>query len=187
MFAENILALFGENILIFRIICRIYIIMRHKFLNLKLDKIDLAILAALQNSGRISNSDLADQVGLSQSACLRRVKGLEKEGVIEKYIAVMNQTAAGLPDNVFVQITVEKQTKELLTEFERIVKNCPQIMECYLMSGDSDYMLRVIVSDASDYEKLHMEVLTTLPGVSQIKSNFSLRTVMKKNVIPFGL
>ena len=161
--------------------------MRHKFLNLKLDKIDLAILETLQNDGRISNSDLSDKIGLSQSACLRRVKGLEKEGVIEGYVAIMDQSAAGLPDNVFVQITVEKQTKELLSEFERIVKDCPQIMECYLMSGDADYMLRVIVSDASDYERLHMDVLTTLPGVSQIKSNFSLRTVTKKNDIPFNL
>ncbi|MDA7569289.1 Lrp/AsnC family transcriptional regulator [Emcibacteraceae bacterium] len=161
--------------------------MRHKFRNLKLDRIDHAILDYLQNDGRISNSDLADRVGLSQSACLRRVKSLEAEGVIEGYAATVNQTAADLPDNVFVQITVEKQTKELLTEFERIVRDCPQIMECYLMSGDADYMLRVIVSDASDYEKLHMDVLTALPGVSQIKSNFSLRTVTKKNDIPFNL
>ena len=161
--------------------------MRHKFQNLKLDKIDHAIIDALQNDGRISNADLAEKVGLSQSACLRRVKSLEQEGVIEKYVAVVDQRAADLPDNVFVQITVEKQTKELLTEFERIVRECPQIMECYLMSGDADYMLRVVVSDASDYERLHMDVLTTLPGVSQIKSNFSLRTVTKKNDIPFGV
>ena len=161
--------------------------MRDKFRNLQLDKIDLAIIDNLQKDGRISNSDLADKVGLSQSACLRRVKGLETQGVIEGYVAVMDQTAAGLPDNVFVQITVEKQTKELLGEFERLVKDCPQIMECYLMSGDADYLLRVIVSDASDYEKLHMDVLTTLPGVSQIKSNFSLRTATKKNDIPFNL
>lgn len=161
--------------------------MRHKFLNLKLDKIDHAIITNLQNDGRISNADLADRVGLSQSACIRRVKSLEKDGVIEGYVAVMDQTAAGLPDNVFVQITVERQTKELLNEFEKIVHDCPQIMECYLMSGDADYLLRVIVSDASDYEKLHMDVLTALPGVSQIKSNFSLRTVTKKNDIPFNI
>ena len=126
-------------------------------------------------------------MGLSQSACLRRVKALEKQGIIEGYVAVMDQAAAGLTDNVFVQITVEKQTKELLFEFEKIVRQCPQIIECYLMSGDADYLLRVIVSDASDYEKLHMDVLTTLPGVSNIKSNFSLRTVTKKNEIPFNL
>lgn len=161
--------------------------MRHKFLNIKLDKIDHAIIKYLQNDGRISNSDLSEKVGLSQSACLRRVKGLEKQGIIEGYVAVMDQAAAGLTDNVFVQVTVEKQTKELLLEFEKIVRQCPQIMECYLMSGDADYLLRVIVSDASDYEKLHMDVLTTLPGVSNIKSNFSLRTVTKKNDIPFNL
>ena len=161
--------------------------MRHKFLNIKLDKIDHAVIKYLQNDGRISNSDLSEKVGLSQSACLRRVKALEKQGIIEGYVAVMDQAAAGLTDNVFVQITVEKQTKELLFEFEKIVRQCPQIIECYLMSGDADYLLRVIVSDASDYEKLHMDVLTTLPGVSNIRSNFSLRTVTKKNEIPFNL
>ena len=161
--------------------------MRHKFLNIKLDKIDHAVIKYLQNDGRISNTDLSEKVGLSQSACLRRVKALEKQGIIEGYVAVMDQAAAGLTDNVFVQITVEKQTKELLFEFEKIVRQCPQIIECYLMSGDADYLLRVIVSDASDYEKLHMDVLTTLPGVSNIKSNFSLRTVTKKNEIPFNL
>ena len=159
--------------------------MRHKFRNIRFDKIDHAILDSLQNNGRISNNDLADKVGLSPSACLRRVKSLEANGVIDQYVALIHQSAAGLPDNVFVQITVEKQTKEKLAEFEKKVRQCPQIMECYLMSGDADYLLRVVVSDASDYERLHMDVLTALPGVSQIKSNFSLRTVTKKTSIPF--
>ncbi len=159
--------------------------MRHKFLNIRFDKIDLAILESLQNNGRISNNDLAELIGLSPSACLRRVKSLEESGVIDQYVALVQQSAAGLPDDVFVQITVEKQTREKLAEFERKVRECPQIMECYLMSGDADYLLRVVVSDASDYEHLHMEVLTALPGVSQIKSNFSLRTVTKKTSIPF--
>ncbi|WP_210414181.1 Lrp/AsnC family transcriptional regulator [Luteithermobacter gelatinilyticus] len=154
---------------------------------MKLDKIDHAILDELQKNGRISNADLADRVGLSQSACLRRVKALEEHHVIKGYSTIVDQSAAGLPDNVFVQITVEKQTKEKLAEFERKVRECPQIMECYLMSGDADYLLRVIVADASDYERLHMDVLTALPGVSQIKSNFSLRTVTKNTTIPFGL
>lgn len=159
--------------------------MRHKFRNISFDKIDLAILDSLQNNGRISNNDLANRVGLSPSACLRRVKSLEASGVIDHYVALVHQAAAGLPDNVFVQITVEKQTKEKLAEFEIKVRECPQIMECYLMSGDADYLLRVVVSDASDYERLHMDVLTALPGVSQVKSNFSLRTVTKKTSVPF--
>ncbi|PCI33795.1 MAG: AsnC family transcriptional regulator [Alphaproteobacteria bacterium] len=159
--------------------------MRHKFRNISFDKIDHAILETLQNKGRISNNDLAEHVGLSASACLRRVKSLENNGVIDGYAALVPQSAAGLPDNVFVQITVEKQTKEKLAEFEKKVRQCPQIMECYLMSGDADYLLRVVVADASDYERLHMDVLTALPGVSQIKSNFSLRTVTKKSAIPF--
>jgi len=153
--------------------------------NIKLDKIDHAIIRTLQNDGRISNADLADQVGLSQSACLRRVKSLEENNILKQYVALVDQGAAGLPDNVFVQVTVEKQTREKLIEFEKQVQDCPQIMECYLMSGDADYLLRVIVADASDYERLHMDVLTALPGVSQIKSNFSLRTVTKKTRIPF--
>jgi len=159
--------------------------MRHKFRNIKLDKIDYAILDSLQNEGRISNNDLAGQVGLSPSACLRRVKSLETCGIIDRYVAMIDQSAADLPDNVFVQITVEKQTKEKLAAFEKKVKECPKIMECYLMSGDADYLLRVIVADATDYERLHMDVLTALPGVSQIKSNFSLRTVTKKTSVPF--
>lgn len=159
--------------------------MQHKFRNRRFDKIDLAILDSLQKSGRISNNDLADKVGLSPSACLRRVKSLEQSGVIDGYVALVQQDAAGLPDNVFVQITMEKQTREKLVEFEKKVRQCPQIMECYLMSGDADYLLRVVVSDASDYERLHMDVLTALPGVSQIKSNFSLRTVTKKTAVPF--
>ncbi len=159
--------------------------MQQKFQNLKLDKIDHAILKYLQKEGRISNSDLSNNVGLSQSACLRRVKSLEDQDVIERYVAIVNQAAAKLAQNVFVQITVEKQTKEKLAEFEKQVKECPQIMECYLMSGDSDYMLRLAVSDASDYERLHMDVLTTLSGVSQIKSSFALRTVKNKNSFPF--
>lgn len=159
--------------------------MRHKFRNINLDRIDYAILDSLQENGRLSNNDLSDKVGLSPSACLRRVKSLEDNGIIDHYVAIVPQSAAGLSDNVFVQITVEKQTKEKLAEFEQRVIQCPQIMECYLMSGDADYLLRVAVSDASDYERLHMDVLTTLPGVSQIKSNFSLRTVAKKTAIPF--
>jgi len=159
--------------------------MRNKFRSLDLDKIDRAILDSLQMNGRMSNNDLADNVGLSPSACLRRVKALEASGVIDHYVAIVNQAAAGLPDNIFVQITVEKQTKEKLAEFERQVRECDQIMECYLMSGDADYLLRVVVSDAADYERIHMDVLTALPGVSQIKSNFSLRSVTKKTAIPF--
>lgn len=155
------------------------------FRNISFDAIDHAILDTLQNNGRISNNDLAEKIGLSPSACLRRVKSLEASGVIDHYVAIVHQSAAGLPDNVFVHVTVEKQTKEKLAEFEKKVRECPQIMECYLMSGDADYLLRVVVSDASDYERLHMDVLTALPGVSQIKSNFSLRTVTKKTAIPF--
>jgi Lrp/AsnC family leucine-responsive transcriptional regulator len=152
--------------------------------NSTFDPIDRAILAALQEDGRLSNVELAERVGLSQSACLRRVRQLEERGVIEDYVAVISQSAAGRPQNVFVQITLEKQQNRDLEAFEKAVVAHPQVLECYLMSGDSDYLLRVIVADASDYERLHNEVLTRLPGVQRLRSSFALRTVMKRTAIP---
>ena len=151
------------------------------------DKIDRAILSALQKDGRTSNVQLAEQIGLSESACLRRVKALEQSGVIDRYVMLMDEAAAGRPDVVFVQVELNSQQKETLRRFEEAVKHVPEIMECYLMSGDQDYMLRVNVRDARDYERVHMEQITSLPGVSRIKSNFTLRTVLKKTEIPLDL
>jgi len=150
------------------------------------DKIDRAILTALQKDGRIPNVQLADKVGLSESACLRRVKALEASGVIDRYVMLMDEAAAGRPDCVFVQVELNNQQKETLRRFEDSVRRVPEIMECYLMSGDQDYMLRVNVKDARDYERVHMEQITGLPGVSRIKSNFTLRTVLKKTEIPLN-
>lgn len=150
---------------------------------MELDPIDRAILEHLQIDGRLSNVDLSKLVGLSESACLRRVKNLEELGVIDQYVMLMNQVAAGKPDNVFVQVTLNSQQQETLHKFEDAVKHVPEVMECYLMSGDQDYMLRVIVRDARDYERIHMQVLTSLPEVSRIKSNFALRKVLKKTQI----
>ncbi|MCK5042375.1 MAG: Lrp/AsnC family transcriptional regulator [Sphingomonadales bacterium] len=149
----------------------------------KLDNIDRAILNNLQNDGRLSNVELSKLVGLSESACLRRVKNLEENDIIGKYVMLMNQAAAGKPDNVFVQVTLNSQQQETLLKFEDAVKHVPEVMECYLMSGDQDYMLRVVVKDARDYERIHMTVLTSLPEVSRIKSNFALRKVLKKTQI----
>lgn len=149
----------------------------------ELDKIDRAILKHLQNDGRLSNVELSKLVGLSESACLRRVKNLEDEQIIGRYAMLMNEAAAGKPDSVFVQVTLESQQQHTLEKFEQAVKTVPEVMECYLMSGDQDYMLRVIVRDARDYERIHMQQLTSLPGVSRIKSNFALRKVLKKTQI----
>ena len=151
---------------------------------MEIDKIDRAILTELQNDGRLANVELANRVGLSESACLRRVKALEKSGVIEGYSMIPNAAALGKPDNVFVQVTLESQKQETLEQFEAAIKTLPEVMECYLMSGDQDYMLRVVVRDSRDYERIHMDQLTRLPGVSRVKSSFALRQVLKNTHIP---
>jgi len=151
---------------------------------MEIDTIDHAILGALQKKGRMSNADLAHQVGLSQSACLRRVRTLEQAGIIEGYTALLNQKVSGRPQSVFVQITLVSQESHDLEEFEAHVIECPEVMECYLMTGDADYLLRVIVKDAADYERLHREFLTRLPGVDRVKSSFALRVVRKRSTMP---
>jgi len=151
---------------------------------MEIDTIDHAILGALQKKGRISNADLAHQVGLSQSACLRRVRTLEQAGIIEGYTALLNQKVSGRPQSVFVQITLVSQESHDLEEFEAHVIKRPEVMECYLMTGDADYLLRVIVKDAADYERLHREFLTRLPGVDRVKSSFALRVVRKRSTMP---
>ena len=151
---------------------------------LLLDRTDRAILHELQLDGRISNVKLAERVNLSESACLRRVKLLEETGVIEGYMMLINQAAVGLPGNVFVEITLNRQQREDLDAFEASVSLVPEVMECYLMSGDYDYLLRVTVADASDYERIHHEQLTTLPGVARVRSSFALRAVKEKTELP---
>ena len=150
-----------------------------------LDSIDRAILMALQRDGRLSNVMLAEEVGLSESACLRRVKLLERNGIIDRYTMLVDQVGAGKSGNVFVQITLGRQTHVELETFEAAVRDVPEVMECYLMTGTSDYLLRVIVEDTSDYERLHTQYLTCLPGVVRVHSSFALRTVTKKTMIPF--
>jgi len=143
-----------------------------------MDKIDRAILRVLQKDGRVSNVQLADRVGLSESACLRRVRLLEQSGIIDRYVMLINQAAVGKPGNVFVRVTLEGQQKEKLQQFEKTVAAVPEVMECYLMSGDFDYLLRVIIKDNLDYMRVH-DKLTGLPGVLRVQSSFALRTVRK--------
>jgi len=150
-----------------------------------IDSIDRTILTVLQHNGRLSNVQLANQVGLSESACLRRVRALEESGVIARYAMLVNQAAIGKPGNVFVRVSLEGQQKEKLSGFEEAIRDVPEVMECYLMSGDVDYQLRIIVRNAADYERLHNEI-TSLPGVMRIHSSFALRTVLKKTEIPIG-
>ena len=151
---------------------------------IELDKTDRAILHELQLDGRLSNVNLAARVHLSESACLRRVKLLEDADVIDRYVMIINQASVGLPGNVFVEISLHQQQQQNLDDFEDAVRQVPEIMECYLMTGEYDYLLRVVVADASDYERIHHKHLTTLPGVARVRSSFTLRSVTKKTEVP---
>jgi len=151
---------------------------------LNIDRIDRAILHELQLDGRLSNVVLASRVNLSESACLRRVRNLEEIGVISGYAMMVDQPKAGYPSTVFVQISLERQQREDLEKFERAVAKVPEVMECYLMTGDADFLLRVVAADAADFERLHSNHLTRLPGVTRVHSSFSLRTVVKKTELP---
>ena len=149
-----------------------------------MDSYDRAILEVLQREGRISNVQLANRIHLSESACLRRVRTLEKAGIIERYTAIVNQQKAGFPGNVFVSITLQRQDQADLQTFEEAVREVPEVIECYLMTGEFDYLLRVVVSDAADFERIHSQHLTSLPGVARVQSSFALRTVRKSSVLP---
>ena len=138
----------------------------------------------LQLDGRVSNVRLAERVNLSESACLRRVKLLEEAGVIGGYAMLISQAAVGLPGNVFVEIALNRQRREDQDAFEAALVRVPEVMECYLMSGEYDYLLRVVVADAADYERIHHEQLTSLPGVAMVRSSFALPAVTKRTELP---
>ncbi len=148
------------------------------------DRYDRSILQILQREGRLANSELAERVSLSESACLRRVRALEAAGLIEGYTAILNQQKAGLGVNVFVSITLERQERADMAAFEAAVRLVPEVMECYLMTGEYDYLLRVVVADTADFERLHSRHLTSLPHVSRLHSSFALRTVQKSRELP---
>lgn len=150
----------------------------------ELDRYDRALLQVLQREGRITNSDLAARVHLSESACLRRVRNLEAIGLIEGYAAVINQQRAGCPVDVFVSITLERQERADLRAFEEAIRKVPEVMECYLMSGEYDYLVRVVVADTADFERVHSQHLTSLPHVARVHSSFALRTVQKSRALP---
>jgi len=149
-----------------------------------MDKIDRQILRALQRDGRISNVDLAQQVHLSESATLRRVRALEESGYIARYVALLSAQKTGFPTNVFVNITLQRQEQHDLQAFEEAVRKVPEVMECYLMTGVSDYLLRVACRDAADFERLHSQNLTRLPGVARVQSSFALRVVRRTTELP---
>jgi DNA-binding Lrp family transcriptional regulator len=146
----------------------------------ELDAIDITILSELQNDARIANVTLADRAGLSPSACSRRLDSLEKSGVIRGYHARLSARALGHPIIVIVYMTLEGQSVAHLTAFEAAVKKCPNVLICYLMSGTSDYILRIAARDLADYERIHKEWLSTMPGVVRMTSSFALREVINR-------
>jgi DNA-binding Lrp family transcriptional regulator len=149
-----------------------------------LDAIDKALLRALQNDGRATNAELSKVAHVSESACLRRVKQLEQVGVIERYTAVISPAAVGLPLTVFVTISLTSQSQELLSAFEAAVAGVPEVLECHLMTGTSDYLLRVAVADVDGLERLHSAKLTRLPGVARVNSSLTLRCVVRRTTLP---
>ena len=158
--------------------------MGHNMPKYELDDIDRRIIETLQKEGRLSNHDLADRVGLSPSPCLRRVKRLESEGVIDKYVALVNPEALGLMVTAFVRVRLGQQTTRHLARFEEAMAACPEVMECYLMSGDSDYQLRVVVGSLREFEDFLRARITPLESVSQIQSSFALRPIVYRTELP---
>ena len=151
---------------------------------MKLDATDRRLLSVLQVKGRISNSDLADHVNMSASACHRRVGRLEAEGYIRDYVALVDPRKVDRRTTVFVEITLSGQTDDVLVAFEKAVALIPDVLECHLMAGSADYLLKVVAKDTDDFAKIHRAFLAKLPGVAQMQSSFALRTVFKTTALP---
>jgi Lrp/AsnC family leucine-responsive transcriptional regulator len=152
--------------------------------NMSLDSIDWKILGLLQGNARMPNVDLAKAVGLSPSPCLNRVRALEEAGYISRYVTLLNALKVGLKVSVFIQITLERQVETALERFETAIKARPEVMECYLMTGDADYLIRVVVADIQVLEEFVMKFLTKLPGIGNIRSSFALKQVKYQTALP---
>lgn len=152
--------------------------------NSKLDVIDRKILRAIQQDARVSNLELAKTVGLSPTPCLRRVRRLESDGVIAGYAAVLDQRRVGLPVSVFAQVRMDSHDNDTLARFEETVRAWPEILECYLMTGARDYLLRIVVEDVAAYERFIKEKLTRIPGIGSIESSFALNQIKHVSALP---
>ncbi len=148
------------------------------------DAIDRRMLEALQADGRLSNVDLAERVGLSPSPCLRRLKRLEREGVIEGYRAMLSRTKVGLGLTVFVEIKVERHIDENAAAVQEAMRNLPEVVSCHLVSGEADFLLEVVVPDLQHYERFLLDTLLKLPMLKDVRSNFSIRTVKAATPLP---
>jgi DNA-binding Lrp family transcriptional regulator len=157
---------------------------RKKIMQRALDAIDWRILGQLQDDARITNARLAELASLSPSPCLRRVRDLEEAGVIHRYVTLLDPLQLGLRVSVFVQVSLEKQVESALHAFERAIADRDEVMECYLMTGDADYLLRVVVPDLQAYERFVLDHLTRIPGIASIRSSFALKQVKYKTALP---
>ena len=146
----------------------------------QLDDFDHKILIELERDGVLTAAALAERIGLSASACHRRVKAMEAAGVIEGYAAILSEKALGRSATVFVAVTLEDQRRETMAKFERAVALCREVQDCHLMTGESDYLLRIVIADDDRYERIHQDTLSRLPGVRRLVSNFTIRTVFRR-------
>lgn len=153
---------------------------------IKLDAIDIKILTQLQDDAKISNTELATRVGLSPSPCLARVRALEQAGFIDRYVTLLAPGKLGLGINVFIQVRVERQVEQQLERFQKAIGSYPEVMECYLMTGDFDYLIRVIVADMRALEQFIIEKLSKLTGISNIRSSIALKQVRYKTALPLA-
>jgi DNA-binding Lrp family transcriptional regulator len=151
---------------------------------MSLDPMDRRLLDALQKRGRISNAELAEKANLSASACHRRVQRLEAEGFIKRYVALLDPRKMGVPATVFVEITLSTQADDVLEAFETAVARIPDVLECHLTAGKADYILKIVAEDTEDFARIHRQYLTRLPGVAQMQSSFTLRTVFQTTALP---
>ena len=149
----------------------------------ELDATDRRILGVLQKEGRITNADLSERVNLSPSACHRRVQRLEDDGFIAAYVALLDTRKMGRPTTVYVEITLQGQADDLLDAFEQAVAKVPDILECHLMAGTADYLIKIMAEDTEDFARIHRQFLSRLPGVRQMQSSFALRTVVKTTAL----
>jgi Lrp/AsnC family leucine-responsive transcriptional regulator len=152
----------------------------------ELDAIDRRILATLQQDGRITNNELAERVGLSPSPCLRRVRQLEASGLISGYVALVDPDRLGLAVTAFVRVRLDQQGDRHLAAFETAVTELPEVMECYLMTGESDYQLRVLVGSLSEFEDFLRYKLSRIGSVAQVTSSFALRPIVYRTALPVG-
>lgn len=160
---------------------------KREFMSECIDRYDRQIIATLQKDGRISNQQLADEVGLSTAACWRRVKALDESGVLKRYTTIVDPEALGYDLCVLIMVTLVRHQVNYSEDFQKAINECPEVLQCYALTGDYDYMLRVVIENMAAYDKFLNEKLFVIPGINQAKSNFALREIKNETAIPTGL